>query len=185
MIFWYNNTREVWRITVPAFHALEPYLAPDPRHELLDGLIYALPIPSCAHSIAVGDLYRQFFDQERLGLHVWSGGLRLSELSEPWPDLTLLSAEPDAGPDNPSAAEARLVVEVAHPTIDFEVGPKVRAYQAAGVPEYWVVDVQGRRVLRHLAPGYAPEAFAAGGPPLSPRAYPDVSIDVGALIAGS
>jgi Uma2 family endonuclease len=195
MTFWYPKTREAWKITVPAFHALEPFLEPDPRHELLDGVIYALPIPSTAHSVVLGRLHRQFFGQERPGLCAWSGGIRLSEVSEPWPDFSLLSAEPDARqPYSPDASEARLVIEVAHPEADFETGPKARAYQAAGVPEYWVVDVQACHVLRYLAPDYRSETFAGSAPegllnapsvpPLSPQAYPDVSIDVGALFTG-
>jgi Uma2 family endonuclease len=51
-----------------------------------------------------------------------------------------------------------------------------------GVPEYWVVDVQGRRVLRHLLPDYRAEAFTEGA--LSPQAYPDVLIDLGTLFEG-
>lgn len=95
-------------------------------------------------------------------------------MNRPWPDLTLPAREPDARqPYSPDALQARLVVEVAHPTADFETGPKRAAYQAAGVPEYWVVDVPGRRVLCHLAPDYQAETFAAGL--LSPQAYPDVA----------
>jgi hypothetical protein len=62
------------------------------------------------------------------------------------------------------------------------------------VPEYWVVDVQACRVLRYLAPDYRSETFAGSAPagllnapsapPLSPQAYPVVSIDVGALFTG-
>ena len=101
-----------------------------------------------------------------------------------WPDLTLLGRDPDRrGPDNPSASEAKLVVEVAYGTLGLDTGAKLQAYQAASVPEYWVVDVQGRHVLRHLAPDYRSEAFADRGMPLSPQAYPDVSIDVGALFS--
>jgi hypothetical protein len=40
-------------------------------------------------------------------------------------------------------------------------------------------------VLRCLAPDYRSQPFAGSGMPLSPRAYPDVLIDVGALFAGS
>jgi Uma2 family endonuclease len=178
----YPKTREVYKITVPTFHALEPFLDPDPRHELLDGQIYVLPIPRNWHTIALMELDGQLLRQERPGLHVWRGGLILNEVSEPWPDLTLLSAEPLPGPDNPAAPEARLVVEVAYPTADFETGPRARAYQAAAIPEYWVVDVEGRRVLRHLLPDYRAEAFTEGA--LGPQAYPEVLIDLGTLFEG-
>jgi Uma2 family endonuclease len=183
-LFWCPKEREAWKITVAAFHALEPYLEPEPHHELLDGTVYVLPIPSNRHSIVLGRLYRIFYGWEgeegsRPGLFTWPGSIILSPYSEPWPDFCLLSRAPDRGPDNPGAGDVNLVIEVAHPTIDFETGPKRAAYQQAAIPEYWVVDVEGRRVLRHLLPEYAPEAFAAGS--LSPKAYPDVAVDVDAL----
>ena len=141
-------------------------------------------MPEIPHRVVRNNLYQEFFCQECPGLHVWPGGLRLSEVTELWPDLTLLGRDPDRrGPDNPSASEAKLVVEVAYGTLGLDTGAKLQAYQAAGVPEYWVVDVQGRHVLRHLAPDYRSETFAGSGALLSPQAYPDVSIDVGALLS--
>lgn len=41
----------------------------------------------------------------------------------------------------------------------------------------------GRRLLRYLAPEYHCHTFVGTETPLSPQAYPDVAIDVGALFA--
>ena len=73
-------------------------------------------------------------------------------------------------------------VEVSDTTFDRDTGEKLQAYRAADVPEYWVVDVQGRRVLRHLLPDYRAEAFSEGA--LSPQAYPGVPIDLRTLFEG-
>ena len=197
------KTVEVHKLTIPEFHALEPFLDPDRRHELLDGQILSMPIPGTPHSVALSELNAQFSRQARHGLYVWLGGLRVTATSELLPDLCLLERKPPR-PDSPPAAAAKLVIEVSDTTFDRDTGEKLQAYQAAGVPEYWVVDVQGRRVLRHLAPDYRSETFAgsapegllnaapegqfnrppAAAPPLSPQAYPDISIDVGALFTG-
>jgi Uma2 family endonuclease len=179
------ETVQFHKITVKQFHALDPLLDPNVRHELLNGQILVMPVPGNPHSVVWKRLHRQLLRQERPGLHLWEGGLRLTETTELWPDLTLLGREPAMGPDNPLAAEAKLVVEIAHTTLGLDTGAKLRAYQRAGVPEYWIVDVQARQVLRYLAPDYRSETFAGSGTPLSPQAYPDVSIDVGALFAGS
>jgi Uma2 family endonuclease len=190
------ETVQFHKITVQEFQALYPYLDPNRPHELLEGQILVLPIPGQPHRVVRNHLYQTFFRQGCPGLHIWPGGLRLSEITELWPDLTLLGRDPDRrGPDNPSAADARLVVEVAYETLGLDTGAKARAYQQAGVPEYWIIDVQGRRVLRHLAPDYRSQTFAGSAPEgllnapsapsLSPQAYPDVSIDVGALFTGS
>lgn len=190
------ETVEVHKLTVREFHALEPLLDPDRRHELLDGQILVMPPPRKPHTAIWRRLQRQLLRQQRPGLCVWEGGLVLDENAELWPDLTLLADDPDLlpGRDNPSAAAAKLVIEVSDTTLGHDTGDKLRAYQQAGVPEYWVVDVQACRVLRYLAPDYrgetvagnAPEGLlnAPSTPPLSPQAYPDVSVDVGALFTG-
>jgi Uma2 family endonuclease len=179
------ETVEVHKLTVREFHALEPFLDPDRRHELLDGQILVMPTPGNPHSFVVFLLLQWFLARQRPGLHPWPGGLRLNEVTEVWPDLTLLNRPPRPGPDNPLCDEATLVVEVSRTTLSYDAGDKLRAYQQAGVPEYWIVDVQARHVLRYLAPGYQSRTFAGSGTPLSPQAYPDVSIDVGTLFAGS
>ena len=171
------------KITIKQFHALARYLEPDLRHELLDGQILVMTPPASPHTIVLDRLTEQFRALRHHGLpFIWTGGLRLSQTSELWPDLCLLGRE-HTGLQNPSAAEAKLVIEVAHTTLDYDTGKKLRAYQAAGVPEYWVVDVKGRHVLRYLLPAYQSETFAGSGTPLRPQAYPDVSIDVGALFS--
>ena len=174
------KTVEVYKLTVRDFHALFPLLDPDLQHELLDGQIYIMPIPGTPHTRAFDRLYRQLLRQERPGLHVWTGGLVLSEHDEVLPDGTLLEAEPPESAPTPTAAAARLVIEVADTTLHRDTHKKLRAYRRGGVSEYWVLDVQGRQVLRHLAPDYRAEVFTGT---LSPQAYPDVSIDVGALFA--
>jgi Uma2 family endonuclease len=174
------KTVEAYKLTVRDFHALFPLLDPDRRHELLDGQIFVMPIPGTPHMRALRRLERQFLRHEGPGLCVWAGGLILSERAEVLPDLMLREAEPPE--DAPAAlpAQVKLVVEVSDATLHRDTRKKLRAYRQAGVAEYWVLDVQGRQVLRHLPPAYAPEAFTAA---LSPQAYPDVTIDVGALFS--
>ncbi len=176
------GTIEVHKLTIREFHALEPFLDPDRHHELLDGQIVVMPIPGNAHSITLNELTAQFVLQRRTGLYVSLGGLRASETTELLPDLSLLEQKP-SGPDNPPAGVAKLVVEVAHTTFAYDTGDKLRAYRQAGVPEYWVVDVAGHRLLRYLAPEYYCQIFSGSQTPLSPQAYPDVAIDVGALFS--
>ena len=118
------ETVQFHKITVQEFHALYPYLDPNRPHELLDGQILVMPIPGHRHSVIRNHLYQEFFRQGCPGLHVWPGGLRLSEVTELWPDLTLLGRDPDRGPDNPTAADARLVVEVAYETLGLDTGPR-------------------------------------------------------------
>ena len=65
------KTREVYKITVPAFHGLEPFLDPEIlAMSCSGGQIYALPIPRNWRTTALMELDGPFLRQERPGLRV-------------------------------------------------------------------------------------------------------------------
>ena len=45
-----------------------------------------------------------------------------------------------------------LVIEVSDTTLEIDLGRKLELYAKAGVPEYWVVDVNANRVLMYMTP---------------------------------
>jgi len=49
----------------------------------------------------------------------------------------------------------RLIAQVSLFTLDDDLGDKSRRYECAGLPEYWVVDIAGRRTLRFVLPAEA------------------------------
>jgi Uma2 family endonuclease len=74
----------------------------------------------------------------------------LSDDSIPEPDIAIASkAEGKAV----SGADILLAVEISDTTLDYDLGRKMRLYARHGIPEYWVVDVDGKRILRHSGPG--------------------------------
>ena len=68
----------------------------------------------------------------------------------PEPDV-VVTDEPDGEGPVPLASVA-LVVEVAHSTLDQDLRVKPRIYASAGVPEYWVADVDGRVIHQFWSP---------------------------------
>ena len=70
--------------------------------------------------------------------------------SLPEPDITLTS-EPMGEGAVPLASVA-LVIEVAGPTLASDLSTKARLYAAAGIPEYWVADVEGKVIHQLWAP---------------------------------
>jgi Uma2 family endonuclease len=73
--------------------------------------------------------------------------------SELYPDLALLRPDPgDYRFRHPEGKDALLVVEVADTTLRYDLGTKLPLYARAGVPEVWVVDLEGGRVLVHRKP---------------------------------
>ena len=43
-------------------------------------------------------------------------------------------------------------MEISDTTLAFDLGTKARLYARAGIPEYWVVDVTGQRIVVHRDP---------------------------------
>ena len=76
--------------------------------------------------------------------------VRLSDDSLPEPDITLTSHR---GVRAVPLDTVALVVEVSDTTLDTDLGRKAALYARAGIPEYWVIDVEGNRALLHMAPG--------------------------------
>ncbi len=82
----------------------------------------------------------------------------------PEPDIVLTS-EPEGEGLIPLGTVA-LVIEVADTTLANDLGVKARLYARAGIPEYWVVDVQGKAIHQLWAPEgdtYAQRRAAAFG----------------------
>jgi Uma2 family endonuclease len=70
--------------------------------------------------------------------------------SEPEPDLFVFERDAPR-PYHPGTAA--LVIEVSVSSITRDLRVKPGPYAAAGVAEYWVVDVDARRVIVHRRPG--------------------------------
>lgn len=69
-----------------------------------------------------------------------------------YPDLVLLPPQGDSPHRHPLGQEVLLVVEVSDTSLRHDLGVKVPLYAKGGVPEVWVVDLEGRRVLVHREP---------------------------------
>jgi Uma2 family endonuclease len=52
-----------------------------------------------------------------------------------------------------SRATAALAIEVSHSSLRRDLFVKPRIYANAGIPRYWVVDLDGRRAVIHSEPG--------------------------------
>jgi Uma2 family endonuclease len=72
------------------------------------------------------------------------------ETSEPEPDLAVLAAaKADFKRRHPNGSELALIVEIADTSLRQDTIKKRGIYARAGVPEYWVLDLNGRRLIVH------------------------------------
>jgi Uma2 family endonuclease len=96
--------------------------------------------------------------------------------NEPVPDLIVLREDDSHFTSNPQPQDLRLVVEIAHTSLSFDLKVKAALYARAGVIEYWVLDVAGRRLLVHRNPQsgkYADVAAYSEHESVSPLAAPE------------
>lgn len=160
----------------------------DERIELIDGDIIDMAPMGGAHAWAVtraGDVLREAVAGRAL---VWIQlPVVLGDRSQPQPDLALIRRPEAGGADQlPTAADVLLLVEVSDTTIDYDRGTKMRLYAAHAIPEYWIVDLGGKRVEVYRRPGsggYAERTYALGEDTVTLETLPGVAIEASALLA--
>jgi len=102
--------------------------------------------------------------------------------SEPEPDLSVLKRDlSHFAKTRPQPADLHMVIEVADSTLGFDLGTKARLYARAGIVEYWVLDVNGRRMIVHRDPQagrYTSVVAYAADESVAPLAAPDSRLRV-------
>ena len=79
--------------------------------------------------------------------------IKLSDLSEPQPDVALLRPRNDFYALNlPGPDDVLLIVEVSDTTLDYDRSEKLPRYAEAGIPEVWLVDLTNETVEQYLRP---------------------------------
>lgn len=76
-----------------------------------------------------------------------------SILSEPEPDLVVLHQNAERfNKTNPGPADIALLIEVADSSLPFDLAKKALLYARAPISEYWVLDINARRLIVHRKP---------------------------------
>jgi len=106
--------------------------------------------------------------------------------TEPEPDVAVTRAPTMTyQDDNPGPEDLLLVGEVSDTTLAYDLRSKAALYAAAGIPEYWVLDVTGRRLCVHRRPaadGYREVRIYGEAEEVSPLARPDTAVLVASLL---
>lgn len=178
------------RLTVHDYHRMAEVgvLGPEARVELIEGeIIDMAPIGNDHQSIVDRlnrTLVRAVGDEAIVRVQ---GSIRLSQWSEPGPDLVLLAPRQDFyRSEFASATDTLLVIEVSDSTLRYDRDRKAPLYGRHGVPEVWVVDVQGQALLVYgdLRDGqYERHVTLAPPAQVAVTALPRVVVDVASLFA--
>jgi Uma2 family endonuclease len=150
------------------------------RLELVDGELISKMGKNRPHVNALAMMYRRL-------MHIFGESFVNSEApidvspednptNEPEPDLIVLNREYTSfRAGNPQPQDLSLVVEIADSTLAFDLSTKARLYARAGIIEYWVLDVERRRLIAHRDPlsgKYATVTVYSEHEPIAPLAAP-------------
>jgi Uma2 family endonuclease len=105
--------------------------------------------------------------------------------SLPEPDIIVLKADfTEFRTQRPHPRDLALVVEIADTSLAFDLTVKAPLYARAGVAEYWVLDIIGRRLLVHHQPEggqYAAVTSYSQDESVTSLAAPDSSLAIRSL----
>jgi Uma2 family endonuclease len=155
------------------------------RIMLLDGVIYDMPVANPLHDIGVEAAYhwlsRAFagraYVRNQMGFHAGTA-------SNPAPDLAVVPGSYlDYRRQHPS--EALLIVEVADSSLGIDTGKKAELYAAAGVEDYWVLDIARRQIHLFRDPlegSYQTHRILNPTEPVAPLACPEFTATAAELL---
>jgi Uma2 family endonuclease len=109
--------------------------------------------------------------------------LILGQDLDPEPDFAVIAGTPRSSSGHPTMAD--LVVEVADSSLDFDTNEKRLLYARAGIREYWVVDINGRRLRIYRDPrggDYASQLAFGPAEAVSPLAALSATVRVADLL---
>ena len=79
--------------------------------------------------------------------------VQIPDLSEPEPDVAILKPRPDFYAEaHPKTDEVFLIIEVADASLAKDREVKLPIYAAAGIPEYWIVNLEKGEIEAYLDP---------------------------------
>ncbi len=165
----------------------EGLLDPDDRVELLEGVVVAMapsnPLHAVVTELVASALRGAVGSKAAVRVqHTFAAG----PYSMPEPDVAVVPGRhADYLKAHPS--RALLIVEVAESSLPQDRLTKLRIYAAAGVPEYWIVNLRDDAIEVHRAPdaparAYRERRIACRGEHLDMAALPDAGVAVADLL---
>jgi len=171
------------RWTVDDYHRMMAVgiLTPDDRVELLEGQIIEMVPPDPPHASRIDDggdyLKALFAGQAKVRVQL---PITIAPSSEPEPDFAIVRFDENRYRDrHPAPEDVFLLMEVADTTWRRDSIQKARIYARAGIPEYWILDINRQQVtvLRQpQAERYQSEQAFTAADELAAEALPEVAI---------
>jgi Uma2 family endonuclease len=172
----------VRRFSVDEYHRMSEagILTENDRLQLVNGWIVEIPPSGPAHSTATSLVGKAINDSLPTGWILRRQDPITLATGEPEPDVVVARGTiRDYTSRHPGSDDIALVVEVADATLNFDRVQKLAEYAAAGLVEYWIVNLIDRQIEVYRDPH-----LAAAGPEYRKREVFNVSDRIGLIIDG-
>jgi len=126
----------------------------DARVELINGKIrYMSPINS-PHAYVTGECDHELQSQLKdTAVIRCQSPIHISDVSLPEPDLVAAKLpRKNYKKRHPEPKDIYLIIEVAESSIEYDTGKKLAMYALAGIPEYWVIDLNDYKIHVYRQP---------------------------------
>jgi Uma2 family endonuclease len=168
------------KFTIEEYHKLGDagILRPNDRVELIDGLLIEMAAIGPEHQFILEALNDIFGMQKKGRFKVGPGRpIPIPDFHEPQPDMVLFKTEGGTRRQHASPREIYLVIEVSDTTVQYDSGKKLRAYEKAGIQEYWIVDIPAKAIRAFRLDQrkkYHESRYTEGS--IAVQAFPDVLV---------
>lgn len=149
------NAPPVRRFTVDQYHRMieTGILGENDRVELIDGWIIDMSPIGPPHATCVALILAALRDRLPPGWILRAQDPITLDSSEPEPDIAVVrGAVRDYRDHHPGGADIGLVIEVADASLQFDRDQKRGQYATAGIPEYWIVNLNSRCLEVYRSP---------------------------------
>jgi Uma2 family endonuclease len=181
-------TNNIHKFTVRQYHLMHEagVFAVGDRYELINGEIREMSAIGIKHAVCVTRLSTLFTNRFSSKAIIWSQNpIRLSNNSEPQPDLAILKWRDDFYASAlPTPEDILLIIEVADSTIAYDRDIKMPLYAANGISEMWLFDLNQQIIEGYLQPsrsGYKKMQRYEQGEALAINVFPEVIFNWGEL----
>ncbi|WP_309738521.1 MULTISPECIES: Uma2 family endonuclease [unclassified Chamaesiphon] len=160
------------------------------RVELILGQIFTMAAKGTRHTVSTTRLITELpMLIQRRAIVRCQDPITLLNNSEPEPDIVIARLRSDDYVNShPSPADIILVIEVADSSIKFDRETKAPLYAAAGISEYWIVNLIDDRLEIYRQPeGNIYTSVQIVTPPRSINLpeFPEISLDIGDFFPAS
>lgn len=162
-------------------------LQPHDRVELIEGEIINMSPIGSPHAGCVMCLMNLFVrllgDKANINSQ---NPVRLSDLSEPQPDVAVLKPRADFYRNaHPTPGDVLLLVEVSDTTLDYDRKTKLPLYANSGIAEYWIIDLNAEAIEIYTEPAngtYMQTQIVKRGENLVLHAAGDITINANDIL---